>query len=163
MINNYFPSYKGEHYRELSNTEYVTERQSFVLEYSSTKNINEMYPPSTGRGKVNITHILVSPNMLKEMFMVCPTERQSLSLEYSSNNKNNDVYPLAPSPRNSTTSLSSPKKLMPSLMSSASRQLRLGSSLPSKSDNINRLLEFSAPRPRSNFFLMEGWCTPSKN
>ena len=75
MVNNYFPNYKGEHYRELSNNEYVTERQSFVQEYSCTKNINEMYPPSTGRGLGKTTHVFVSPNMLKEMFMVCPTEK----------------------------------------------------------------------------------------
>ena len=75
MIDNYFPNYKGEHYRELSNNEYVTERQSLMLEYSSVRNINEMYPPSTGRGLGKTTHVFVSPNMLKEMFMVCPTEK----------------------------------------------------------------------------------------
>ena len=76
MIDNYFPSYRGEHYRELSNTEYVTERQSLLQEYSCNNKNDDVYPLApTGRGKVNITHILVPTNMLKEMFMVCPTEK----------------------------------------------------------------------------------------
>jgi hypothetical protein len=70
--------YKNNDYKEflLGESDSNEDTESLLAEYSTNKNKADIYPPApTGRGKTNIKHLLIMPQMFKEMLMMCQTDK----------------------------------------------------------------------------------------